>query len=123
MLKTVSDLKDPPPSPKITDLLDLQVVSGKWWSNNGGSVPIAGKISPRSLALRFCFGPETKEVEYTIAGYKRLVGHVGVSDLAPSPWKTEFQFLINQRPVKTYGYPAAPELSRSTFPWPLVRGS
>ena len=101
VLKTVSDLKDPPTSPKVTDLRDLEVVAGEW-TNKGGSAPINGKIFPRSLALRFCFGPETQEVEYTIAGYKRLVGHVGVSDLAPSPWRTEFRFLVNQRPVKTY---------------------
>jgi hypothetical protein len=102
VLKTVSDLKDPPTSPKVTDLLDLEVVAGEWWSNKGASIPIDGKIFPRSLASLFCFGPETKEVEYATAGYRRLVGHVGVSDLAPSPWKTEFRFLVNQRLVKTY---------------------
>jgi hypothetical protein len=85
-LKTVSDLDDPPTSPKVTDLLDLKVVSGEWWSNEGGSVPIDGKIFPRSFVPGFCFGPDTVKVEYTVARYKRLVGHVGVSDLAPSPW-------------------------------------
>ena len=50
----------------------------------------------------FCSGPATEKFEYTVPDYRRLVGYVGVSDLAPSPWKAEFQFLVNQRPVKTY---------------------
>lgn len=64
----------------------------------------------------FCSGPATEKFEYTVPDYRRLVGYVGVSDLAPSPWKAEFQFLVNQRPVKTYRVSAAPVLRRSTFP-------
>jgi len=51
VLKTVSDLKDPPTSPEVTDLLDLEVVAGEWWSNKGASIPIDGKI------FRNCSGP------------------------------------------------------------------